>query len=471
MLAILFRRLGRDSASLSISLSLSGAALLGVSVVAIAWSTKLAIILVVGLSAALFLALSPRGTRGAAASTLFLAVFPDSPSVGHIATFIITPRDIALLFALLMVLGSGKVPVLKRSSFRRTWLVWFIIVVVGALANHRPQAVPEFVVFLPLPFLLGSILGSTPSGAVGALRGLIAGTLVLVMEGFSEFLMHRNLFPPAVHGLVRFVRAGNTQAAAGWQHPLALGMFLCTVAFIVIDRAARRGLPLAIVATLFLAGGVFVTEERSPLLGFGAGLLVYLLLQRAVRYRIRVLAVMLAGSVGIAAFPGSGANLFRRFLSSSISSGSASGIDVTGRLILLRLAWSAIKHNPLTGYSYGVIENTQAVGRLSSYLVFRGSLYSDIADFPLGIAVDTGLLGLAALVVVLAGTVLILLRARREVGTGPYAGLCAGVVAGFVASLGTSAQSSAMMLLFVCGLSVSMARMSMGIPGTENVGI
>lgn len=407
---------------------------------------------VLGIVLVIMLVALPLSTSTVAATTTLLILSPDSPNLFYLGHLQITPRMVALgLLVLQVTIGIYRERAPVRFTFAVIWAWYLVVVVSGALLANRLQAIPLFLFIAILPYGVGCTLGADPSLLRGVLRGIIIGSCVLAAIAITEFIRHKAFISPG-SGLTEEVRAGNLRANAGWQHPLALGMFFCLGAFVILDEARRRGLIYAALALILIAGGIFATQERSPLIGLFVGALVIVLFQMGVRRRARALIAIGIVVLIIIVIPGSRGEAFRQFLSQSTVTGTTAAADVTGREELLHLGIHAVRVHPLFGVGYGSGSNVRGNSLLSPLLMGYGISFTDIANWPLTIAIETGLLGLAAFIVLLCGNVMRLARRRRVTYPLPVVPALAGIVAAFVTSFGVATVPSSLLFVFVLGV-------------------
>ncbi len=404
--------------------------------------------------AVLTLIMLPLSAVTVAATTILLVVLPDSPNLFDIARLQVTPRIFALILILLqLIIGVCRARVSIRFTFAAAWSVYAMVVLVGAVLANRYQAVPLFLLLAMAPYCVGCTLGADTQLLRGVLRGMVLGLFILAIIAVTEFILHKNFLSP-VYNVVggEYARAGNVRANAGWLHPLDLGMFFCLGAFIAIEEARRRGAVFAALAALLVAGGIFATQERSPLIGFVAGVLVFILLQVNARMRIRALAFAGVAVLAVAAVPGSSGASFRQFLSQSTAAHTTAGVDVVGRFELLRLGIHAITTRPLFGFGYGVGVNVRNNALLDPLLTHGNTIFTDIANWPLTIGIETGLLGLATFAAIVGSNLVRMVIHRAAVYPLPMVPAIAGVIAALVTSLGVASIPSSLLFVFILGI-------------------
>lgn len=400
--------------------------------------------------ATILLAVSPPSVLTTTILTTALVLMPDSPNLLHISKLGITPRVLALmLFTLhwgLAVLGSR---IRMRLTFAPLWAAYSVVVIVGAMLADRPQDMALFLLLALIPYAVGCSLGGRSDLVRGVLRGIVVGSCILGAVAITEFIRHKAFFTP-VYGMKEYARAGNLKANAGWQHPLALGMFLCLGAFLAVEMLRRRSSLLATLAAILIAGGIFATQERSPIIGLVAGALVAVLLQLNAKARIRGLLVAGVVVLAVVATPAGGS--FGQFLSESTVAGTTAAADVQGRSELLELGVRAVGTEPLFGFGYGAGANVQSNPALASLLTHGRITYTDIADWPLTLAIETGVLGLAVFILILGGNLKRMTRRRAVTDPLPVVPAIAGLVAATVTSIGVATLPSSLLFIFMMGL-------------------
>jgi len=398
------------------------------------------------------IAASTPSARTVTATTVLLCVMPDSPTLFHISRLAITPRILMLVlvgFQWTFAVARGSIR--ARLSFRPVWTLYTVVVVIGAALNHRTQDIPLFLLLVLLPYAVGCSFGANNELLRGVLRGVMVGSCLLGAIAILEFIRHKAFLAP-VYDLSEYKRAGNLRANAGWQHPLALGMFLCLGVFITVDAARRQGAVWAMAVALLIAGGIFATQERSPIIGLAAGGLVFMLLQSSAKARTKAAMSAVLIVLAVLAMPGSSGSSFREFLSQSTQKGTAASADVTGRSELLGLGIKAIAKRPLFGFGYGSGASISANPSLLPLLTRGHTFYTDIANWPLSIAIETGWLGLACIVAIFGGALTRLIRSRHVSGPLPVVPAAAGLVGAAVTSFGVAALPSSVLFMFVIGL-------------------
>ncbi|MDQ1539232.1 MAG: O-Antigen ligase [Actinomycetota bacterium] len=174
-----------------------------------------------------------------------------------------------------------------------------------------------------------------------------------------------------------------------------------------------------------------------------AGALSYAVFVRGTRKR--VLGGLTVGAMALVFFfaPGAFAQDFRLYLSESTQQSNAASGNVVGRQQLLAAGIDAVVRNPLAGSGVGSTFKGDSV-----IVTSDGQAFSDIANFPLDVAIETGATGLLALIMIIVTS----LRRASKFQPTVRRTLVAATVGVFVSSLGVTALSVAGIALFVLGL-------------------
>ena len=191
------------------------------------------------------------------------------------------------------------------------------------------------------------------------------------------------------------------RAQASFAHPAVLAFFLvlalpCAICLSLADRAWLR-LPMLVASGVMLAG-LMLTLTRGAIIGAAVSLAVLLWLPR---FRL-LAATLLAGMLIF------GATNLTPLLSSPqasvvatrLSTVTGSEIQTNPRLRIYRGAPEMVIDHPLFGIGAG---NFSKVSPLYGLRDLGGDTFEHAHDLPLTIAVETGLLGLVALLVFLVG--------------------------------------------------------------------
>jgi O-antigen ligase len=198
--------------------------------------------------------------------------------------------------------------------------------------------------------------------------------------------------------------------------------------------------------------GIFVTEERSPLIGIAAGVVSLMLVHVSARARLRV-AALAAAAVGVVLlFPGSQGSKFRSFLTNSITPGSSAGQDISYRAGLVRTGWHAFTLRPLLGWSYGSTRVISENPLLSSIMVFQNKPVTDVAVWPLAILVQMGAIAFVVFIGLVCCTVYRLATGYILENAALARACMAGLIASFVTSFGVTEPASTTIFFFAMGL-------------------
>lgn len=395
-------------------------------------------------------------------STLLLLLAPDRGIGVHIGIWEFSVRIIVLMSITLMCayrqLAGAAAP---RFPYRLLWLIFLLIAVIGAIVNSRPQALPLFLLYIFAPFYVGACFGSETPRLIGALRGIIWGTIILSLWALGEFLTRRNVFRPEGPSLTNAQgHPINTAASifkvnAGFSHALALSLVLCLGLFLVLEWSVGHPLWMRITMPGIVLVGIFVTQERSPLIGIAAGVVSLMLVNVSARARLRV-AALAAAAVGVVLlFPGSQGTKFRDFLANSITPGSSAGQDISYRAALVRTSWHAFTLRPLAGWGYGSTAVLSENPILSSIMVFHNKSVTDVAIWPLAILVQMGAIAFVVFIGLVCCSVYRLARGYI-LENAALARVCmAGLIASFVTSFGVTEPASSIIFFFAMGLFVA----------------
>jgi len=392
---------------------------------------------------------SYRGHRGSsitAVSTLVLLLAPDRGVGIHIGTWEFTVRLIVLMAITLMCVYRQLAGVAAlRFPYRFSWLAFLLIAATGAIVSSRPQAVPIFLLYLFAPFYIGACFGSEAPRLAGALRGVVWGTVLLSLWAIGEFIARRNVFRPEGPASVFKVNAG-------FSHALALSLVLCLGLFLVVEWSVGHPMWMRITMPGIVLVGIFVTEERSPLIGIAAGVISLMLVNVSARARLRVGALAVAAVGVVVLFPGSQASKFRHFLASSITPGSSAGQDISYRALLFRTSWHAFTLRPLTGWGYGSTAVLSENPVLSSILVFQNKSVTDVAVWPLAILIQMGAIAFVIFIGLIFWTVYRLATGYILNDAALARAGMAGLIASFVTSFGVTEPASSIIFFFAMGL-------------------
>jgi O-antigen ligase len=321
---------------------------------------------------------------------------------------------------------------------------------VGAVQNDRPRSLFEFGVLIVLPPVAGAILATDRDTALDFVRGLTAGTILLIGVAFTEALRNTNfLVASTVTG--SFVRGDHIRTNAGWDYPTMLSAFLCLAGFFVVEALRQRwGFPGLVIGGALVTAAVITTQSRSGLLGLAAGALVYLLLQRRASQALAVvLGLAIAGGL-LMVLPGAAPASFRDFVGQSFAQGSTANANVVYRRDLYSAAGRALADHPWFGFGYGSGKSV-ASNALHAYF---GTM-TDLASLPVSLAVQLGYVGGLAIGLFL---LVVVIRVARTPDLPQRLPVAAGIVGCSGAMLGVPVSPPLTWMLLVAGLGWSMVK-------------
>jgi putative inorganic carbon (HCO3(-)) transporter len=316
-----------------------------------------------------------------------------------------------------------RTPALAHLAFAALILV----AATGLIFAPDPTVVAK-VVLMWTTYLILSLL--VASSGVEDIRRLF--TVVAVSGGILGAMAI-----PKASGL-QVVGGGETvdnRATASFNHPNILAFFLVlalapTLALALRSRGRMR--PAMIACAVLILGGLLVTLSRGAIIGAAVSLAIMLLLpafRRVVGVGLVVLVVAgLAGSATLADSPQ--ATLLKTRLSTI---GYES--QTNPRLEIYRVAPSIVAAHPFLGIGEANFVNVAGSYGLRD---IDGSVFEHAHDVLLTVAVETGLIGLAAFVTFLGSmvqTMMRVLRRRRDEEWGLALGLTAALSGLFVNGL------------------------------------
>lgn len=370
-----------------------------------------------------------------------LVVLPDAPVLTTLQGFQVSPESVILLGLTLLAFlwwADGRL-IFKPFPALRWWVLWFIAVIVGSVERRPDHTLPLFFLEVVVPFAVGVGLGRTEELRRRLTAALAWSTVVVAVVGVIELATNRLLLPgPAVSLQDAYYRLGHVRARANFGDPLALGMYLCLGLFFII--VYFRGWKAYVAVSVAIAA-IFGTLSRSALIGLAAGGVTYLLVTTR-RRRRRTLLAMAIIVAAFAALPVSLGTHFRSYLFESLTPGTVAAGNVTGRQRLLHATLEAANTHPFFGYGFGSV-----TGGTASFVGYGGQVFTDIADLPAAILLETGYVGLVAFVGIVATT----LRALLRQGRNRERAAAAGVIAALVGSLGVTALQVVGILLLTLG--------------------
>jgi O-antigen ligase len=382
---------------------------------------------------------------------VLLVLAPDPVTVAHLGGSPVSART--LVFALLggltvLACLRGRLHIQVPAPLLLTVLA--LAGFIGAVDNGRTKSLVEFTVLMVLPPVAGAILATDRRLAVELLRGLTAGTLVLIALAIFEAITNHDFLVSATASGT-FIRAGHVRTTAGWDYPTTLSAFLCLGGFFVVHVLRTRWafIGMALGGTLVTAA-IITTQARSGLLGLAAGGLTYLLLQRRFGQVMGVLLGLASAVALLMVLPGAAPSSFRDFVGQSLTPGSAANSNVRYRQDLYSDAHAAVAQHPWFGFGYGSGKSV-AINELHQYF---GKL-TDLASLPVSLAVQLGLVGTAATFLFLLLVVFRVIRARELPERLPIA---AGLVGCFVAMIGVPVTPPLTWMLLVAGVGWTLTR-------------
>lgn len=373
------------------------------------------------------------------------AITPDGITVTHLGATPISARTVifALLGGLTVVaVLRAKLTIRVPAPVLLTGLA--IAALIGSAENGRSRSLLEFIVLMLLPPIAGATLATERRLAIELLRGMVAGTVLVIAFAIFESLKGHVYLVTSVNAGT-FERAGHVRATGGWDYPTTLSAFLCLAGFFLAHVLRTRWgfLGLAAGGTLVTAAMV-TTQARSGILGLGAGVVAYLLLQRKASQVIGVLLGLGGIVAAVLVFPGLLPGSFRTFLADSMTSGSAANSNVVYRQDLYADAHAAVAVHPWFGYGYGS-GNSVATNELGRFF----GVLTDLASLPVSLAVQLGLVGTACVFLFLLVVVVRTIRSRDLPERVP---LAAGLIASFVAMIGVPVSPPLTWMLLLAGV-------------------
>ncbi|GBF35372.1 O-antigen polymerase [Desulfocucumis palustris] len=247
------------------------------------------------------------------------------------------------------------------------------------------------------------------------ITGIIGTAALLALIGILQYIIGVEM--PA--GWVDQAEAGvRTRVFSIVTSPNVLGSFLILIIPVTISRIInlKGNLPgrlfYAACLAAMLACLVF-TYSRGAWLALAGGLALYSLL-----YSPKMLLVMVAGGLGVLKFvPGIGSRMSYMFSSAYLDSSARAG-----RLARWSMGLDRLKENLWLGEGFGRFGGAVATRRIP------GSFYVD--NFYLKTAVESGLIGLLALLWLLLNTIRLGFATLRRLADGKARLLAAGILAG-----------------------------------------
>lgn len=396
-------------------------------------------------------------------------LFPDIAPVATAAAL----AALALVWLLALALDRSGLP---RTPFNLVFLLWGLTLAAGILVSADPSET--------LSKATGALLGLAAWRytvvAVTSRRGVAvaAGVLLLICLGFTftglaslrelpkiPVLSAANPFRDlALPGLERLTTHPNQLAAL-------IALFLpLLISLLAAARARWQRLGLGLV-TVFVAGGLALTQSRGGWLAAAAGLLALLALWAAVlppsrARRVLALAVLAAVLLGVAGLLWVGP---RTLWELWVNPPQETALGTLSTLNVRRELWpwavTAIGDFPFTGVGLGSFR--QVVFRLYPLPPWPDYDIGHAHNIFLQTALDTGLPGLVVYVAILFVAAAVGWRvARRDRGFRPVSlGLLAGLVGLHVFGLADAlviGAKPALVFWLALGVLASMSKEEMG---------
>lgn len=396
-------------------------------------------------------------------------LFPDIAPVATAAAL----AALALVWLLALALDRSGLP---RTPFNLVFLLWGLTLAAGILVSADPSET--------LSKATGALLGLAAWRytvvAVTSRRGVAvaAGVLLLICLGFTftglaslrelpkiPVLSAANPFRDlALPGLERLTTHPNQLAAL-------IALFLpLLISLLAAARARWQRLGLGLV-TVFVAGGLALTQSRGGWLAAAAGLLALLALWAAVlppsrARRVLALAVLAAVLLGVAGLLWVGP---RTLWELWVNPPQETALGTLSTLNVRRELWpwavTAIGDFPFTGIGLGSFR--QVVFRLYPLPPWPDYDIGHAHNIFLQTALDTGLPGLVVYVAILFVAAAVGWRvARRDRGFRPVSlGLLAGLVGLHVFGLADAlviGAKPALVFWLALGVLASMSKEEMG---------
>jgi hypothetical protein len=298
-----------------------------------------------------------------------------------------------------------------------------------------------WVAYMLGPVIVGASLARSDELRLTIYRSLATAAAILSVIAIAEFVRGEAFLPP-VDNVVQYTRSGHIRAYAGWQHPLALGMYLSMATFLIVTW--KGSAPIKLVGSSLCFLGVLATQQRSPLLGLAAGAIFLVLVRPGLAGRIKAAISMSLLAALFLTTQHSSVQAYRSFLFESLTPGSEASGTVTYRSILLEVGLRRVEEAPLLGYGFGSVTNGK-----TELLTFGQLRLTDVANTPLAMALETGLVGLLCLTLIIGAAVGRLWLTRGTTEWSPY--VASAIVACTTTSLGVMTTPSLALLLFLVG--------------------
>jgi O-antigen ligase len=253
----------------------------------------------------------------------------------------------------------------------QTWLIAILALVVAVTTLHSPRDVT----IIAVAFIVGATISVAFGIANGALSAAASSANEIALQG-------------------RFTGGGgdpNVQAAG-----FLVAMFLCAGLWsITRRRLARIGLLLAFVV---VAIGFFATQSRGGFIALAVTAIVGLVALPRQRKRL----------LGLAAAAGAGLGVVAVVNPSAIGRMTDIGGGTSGRSDLWTVAWKIFTEHPLVGIGLNNFQVLQSRYTLKAGKLTRVDLIAEtphlVHNVYLQLLTETGVVGLAIFLVVIAGS-------------------------------------------------------------------
>lgn len=222
---------------------------------------------------------------------------------------------------------------------------------------------------VPMLWLAGVLIGTGLVRLDRAMLALGAFSVPLAMLALWEVSGGANYWADATGAAERFgslaTVEGAGRALSTFGHPLIAGNVLAVLALLVLATPASQW---RVPIVLALAVGVVATVSRSSLLGLGAGLIVYVLMQNWRRAWVAALAVAAVAGVVWAAVNAS-ASLSQSFASRFDDAGQAQPVREFGRDRLMDAIVNPFGHLIGGGFQ-GSMRYMDSIGGIDGFRIF-----------------------------------------------------------------------------------------------------
>lgn len=379
---------------------------------------------------------------------LALAAAPDVNLSVHVRGFFVTPRILVLLLLLVSAVFAHAQNKIQVPGSGLLIGLCISVGVTSVLADNAYGFI-QFGVLMALPFIVGAGLGRRSDWRDQFACGVLVGVLLLVVIALVERIVNRDFLLTSADQ-VNFTRSGTVRANAGWSYPTTFATFLCTVSFLVVERARRRGQLAGSAVVLVVLVGVVLSQSRASLLGLSFGAAVYIVLQPSLRTAAKNLIPLIGIAVGFILLPISYASEFRSYIGGSFTPGDTANGTITYRETIYSIGKSVVATRPWFGFGFG---STQAIDKnvLGQYF----GNFSDIASLPLSLAIQIGIVG-AGFFFAMEIAIIVRCVARRRASS--LRCMAASLVAALCSFLGESAPSALLWLMLVTGIAYGSLR-------------